>query len=183
LFARAAKVATRWQERLEGLTALLTSIIVGIMAFVTFISVCMRAAGTNGIGDVELLAALMGIMACLPMAAAQAEGHIGMTIFSDMFKGRAAYALKLFIYILTFIIAVLLAYSAVKFQVRSVAVRETTAGLYTYPLWIFRLSCPIGLILFITRVIQQTGRLLSMGPSSFKPKEEVPIESKGIAVR
>jgi TRAP-type C4-dicarboxylate transport system permease small subunit len=171
LLTRIMKYAAKdWQKRLEYLTTLITALVVLFMGLATFVAVFLRMAGVAQAGSVvDLLSALMGVLVCLPMAAAQAEGHISMTILTDRFKGRLAYVVKLITYILLFAVSVVIAWSAVKFQVRSVEVREVSSGLIQWPVWLFRFSCPIGVILFVIRVIQQVQQLVRMGPRGSDP--------------
>lgn len=150
-----------WLNRVDLVTIVIGALVVVSMAILTIVNIVMRKiGGAPNFGSVELVSILITVPVLLPLGAAQAQGHIKVTIITDRLKGRWKFGLILFGYVLTFAVMCIVARYAIEWQIHNVEVREVTMGTMQYPKWIISFVFPVGVVLLLIRVLVQICQLV-----------------------
>lgn len=153
--ARPPASVEKYFTMVESAAAIAGAAGVALIAIATAVGIAARKAGLPSLGILELVASLMIIVSFLPLAAAQNEGQIRMTLVVDRLSGKVKLVFAYIEYTLALALSAILLWKGTALTLGSIAIREGTEGTVSYPLWIIKISIPLGMLLLVVRIVVQ----------------------------
>jgi len=143
----------------EYLEEYLASLLFVVFSTLMFINVIMRYVFQNAIPwaeEMTLLFFVWFVWFAIPFAT-RLDNHARVTFIQDLFPKKIKALLNVFLSVVTIVLFVFLIVSAIKYLGHS-AVKGKTGLLVPYPMWVFYIPAPIGLVLTVHRLLRKLGK-------------------------
>jgi TRAP-type C4-dicarboxylate transport system permease small subunit len=159
----------RWLDRY--LEESISSVLFIVFTSLMFYNVVMRYVFQDAVPWAEELTLLLFVWfvwLSIPYAT-KLDSHAKVSMLQDLLPARLKAGLNLLLDVFAIIIFVAIIVAAIQFLNHN-AVRGKTGLLIPYPMWLFYLPAPVGLVLTIYRLVQKMPRTLRQ---SFNPPSRV----------
>jgi TRAP-type C4-dicarboxylate transport system permease small subunit len=143
----------------EHLEEYVASLLFVVFSTLMFVNVVMRYVFQNAIPwaeEITLLCFVWFVWFAIPFST-KLDNHARVSFIQDLFPDRVKAVLNLLLSVTTIALFAIIIVSGIRYLGHS-AVRGKTGLLVAYPMWVFYIPAPLGLILTVYRLLWKLGR-------------------------
>jgi TRAP-type C4-dicarboxylate transport system permease small subunit len=143
----------------EHLEEYVASALFVVFSTLMFVNVIMRYVFQDAIPwaeEMTLLCFVWFVWFAIPFST-KLDNHARVSFIQDLFPDRIKAVLNILLSVMTIALFVIIIVSGIQYLGHS-AVRGKTGLLVAYPMWVFYIPAPLGLILTVYRLLEKLGR-------------------------